>query len=150
MNIIFVGLGDLYLPAVAAALRLGRLEGKKLPTQRELASLCLFRHGTKEDEGRLLFAGKDSGGNNIYLLCVNRHPDVVVRAMQSLAGIYSLSLHEVLVVPCLPENLQLSTWSHLLGLLGLQHLRNWLGYKLARNNFQRITIICKTTRDQAI
>ena len=138
MKYIYLGVADLYLPATTAALHLGQLEGASRPSQEQLGRLSYFRTVSKDDDGKIYFAGRDNLGNEVYIASVKGHPDVVVRAVQSLLGLYQMSVSEVQVIPCLPENLQISMVCGLFRRLGLQQIADFVGYKLVNNRFAAI------------
>jgi hypothetical protein len=133
MNYIYLGLGDLYLPAVAAAIHLGRLRDG-LPEQ-EFMEIPHFRHGKSEDNGLLHHAGKDEDGNHIWLACVNAQPEMIRRAVMSLLAIYGRDMTEVQVRPCVPENPQVTGICSLLNRLGLTGLEKRVARRLAKNRY---------------
>ncbi|MDW7651623.1 MAG: DUF3189 family protein [Bacillota bacterium] len=133
MNYIYFGVNDLYLPATAAALHLAHLSTASPPTQEELRSLPYCHGAEKEDEGQLIRAGRDKQGNHIYVTSVKGHPDVIVRAVESLLGVYQISLNEVKVIPCVPENPQITVLCRMLSFIGLQKAADRLIWQVARN-----------------
>lgn len=135
MNILYLGLADLYLPAAAAALHLGNLDGSTVPSPAVLLSVPHFRSAAREEDGILFPAGSDEAGGNVYLLCVRTQPEVVVRAVESLLGQYHLPLHEAKVIPCLPDNPQAAMWGRILSGLGLRRLERALACRMVRNCF---------------
>lgn len=138
MKYFYLGLLDLYLPAVAAAIHFGRMEDKTPPSQAKLETIKYFRRGYKEEDGRLFFAGTDSAGDNVYLLCVKVQPEVVARSVESLLGLYHLPVREIKVVPCLPENPQLVGWGRILSWCGLHRLEKDLACRMVRNCFRSL------------
>ncbi len=140
MNYLYMGQGDLFLPAVAAALHQGRLDADKTPGKRDLTSLEHFRAGERED-GRLYCLGEDEQKNKVYITCVESHPDVVQRAITSLLVAYRIDLKEVVVRPCLPENPQVVTISRLLGKLRLKGSQESVACRLAQNRFSDLAKI---------
>lgn len=138
MNYLYLGFADLYLPAVAAALHLGRLDAATVPAAADLASLPYFRRASGEEDGVLFPAGSDSAGHQVYLLCVKAQPEVVARAVESLLGLYNLALHEAKIVPCLPENPQPAMWGSIFSGLGLYGLEKGLACRMARNSYRRL------------
>ncbi|MBS4023031.1 MAG: DUF3189 family protein [Dethiobacter sp.] len=134
MNYIYLGLGDLYLPAVAAALHLGRLDAKEVPNLEALLALHHFRDG-KKDDGKLYCVGEDQTKNKVYITCAKAQPDVVERAIMSLLTIYSINAREVQVRPCLPENPQVVTLKRLFGKTGLKKQQLRLACRFAQNRF---------------
>ncbi len=133
MNYIYLGLGSLYLPAVAAAIHLGFC--KEGLSQQELEKLPHFRHGKNEDNGVLHFAGEDNDGNSVFVACVNAQPELIRRAVMSLLGIYGREMTEVQVRPCLPENPQIAAICGLMHRLGLAGLEKRMARRLARNRY---------------
>ena len=129
MNYLYLGLGDLYLPAAAAAIHLQR----KMPGEEELLQLPYFRPACPADEGRLYLAGRDMFGHNVYLTFVSEHPDIFVRGIQSLLGILKLPRDAMQVIPVLLENPRVGTLCRLLQKLGLPAAANYLGLRLVRN-----------------
>jgi len=132
---LYLGLLDLYLPAVAAAIHLGQLEGKKHPGQEELDAIEYFRRGSQDEDGRIFFVGTDSAGDNVYILSVKVQPEVVIRAVESMLGLYGLLPREIKVVPCLLENTQLAGWGKLLSRLGLGRQERGLARRVVRSHF---------------
>jgi len=132
---LYLGLLDLYLPAVAAAIHLGQLEGKKHPGQDELDAIEYFRRGSQDEDGRIFFVGTDSAGDNVYILSVKVQPEVVIRAVESMLGLYGLLPREIKVVPCLLENPQLSRWGKLFSRLGLRKQERALARLVLRSRF---------------
>jgi hypothetical protein len=136
MNYLYLGLGDLYLPAVASALHLGMLSSNKRPEYQELDALPYFTRGESVDDGKLFLLGKDQAGNSVYILCVKDSPDVVERAIQSLLHIYGIT--EMIVLTCRPENSQVVKLGRILKRLGLLGIERRLAFKLAVNNFPEL------------
>ncbi|EEG77115.1 DUF3189 family protein [Dethiobacter alkaliphilus] len=147
MKYIYLGVSDLYLPATTAAIHLEQLDSLHGPTQQKLKSLSYFRTVGKEDDGKLYFAGRDNNDNEVYIASIKGHPDVAVRAVQSLLGLYQMSLSEVQVIPCLPENPQISLVCSVFKQLGLQNVADYVGYKLVNNRF---TAIVKSVRREPV
>jgi hypothetical protein len=141
MNYFYIGLGDLYLPAVAAALHLGQLDAAVIPSKKDLNALRFFREGEKKDDGDLYFAGVDKSGNNVYVTCVKAQPEVVERAVTSLLGIYNIDPKEIKLRQCLPENPQVVYISKALGLLGAKGTQKMLACRLAYNRYQDLVKI---------
>jgi hypothetical protein len=135
VNYLYLGLADLYLPAAAAGIHLGRLDSTKPPAAADLLTLPHFRRASRDEDGRLFPVGSDYAGNMVYLLCVRVHPEVVVRSVESLLGLYGLPLHAAKVVPCLPENPQAPLWGRVLSGLGLHGLEQKFACLLVRNCF---------------
>jgi hypothetical protein len=133
MNYIYLGVGDLYLPSVAAAVHLSRLDVNSPPDMNELLAVEHFRHGEKEDEGELYYVANDEQGNKVFVTCAKGQPDVFVRAVQSLLGVYHISIKEVKVIPCEPENTQVIGICKALRLVGLSKAEKTLAGKLAGN-----------------
>ncbi len=144
MNYLYMGQGDLFLPAVAASLHLGRLDAGTIPGKRDLTSLEHFRAGEKED-GKLYCLGEDEQKNKVYITCVESHADVVERAVTSLLAAYRIDQKEVSVRPCLPENPQVVTISRFLGKLRLQEAQKSMACRLAQNRFSDLAKIAGKT-----
>jgi hypothetical protein len=134
MKYIYLGQSDLYLPVTAAALHL------RLTEKHEL-----FRAATKEDQGQLYHVGRDGQGNDVYVATIPNHADVFLRGVESLLAVYSLSLREALVVPCVPENPQLGLICRLLDAIGLGRVANRLGTRLADNRRSDLHHLIPTT-----
>jgi hypothetical protein len=135
MNYLYLGVSDLYLPAITAAVHLGQLDSRTPPAKDVLLRLPYYHAAGKEDDGKLTHAGEDSQGNQVYVTCVKGHPDVIIRAVGSLLGIYQISLKEVKVIACVPENPQVALICSLLTKAGLKSVADWLGFKLIRNRY---------------
>lgn len=135
MNYIYLGISDLYLPATVAAIHLGILNETRRPRLRELKMIRHFRNAEKEDDGKLFPAGEDQAGDKVYVACVKAHPEVFHRGIQSLLGIYQISQQEFQVIPCLPENQEVSTLLKALKTAGLPQLTDIVAYRLVKNRF---------------
>ncbi|MBS4030730.1 MAG: DUF3189 family protein [Clostridiales bacterium] len=135
MNYVYLGVGDLYLPAVAAAIHLNRLDINVPPDLDELLEVEHFRHSEKDDEGELYYIGNDEQGNKVFVTCVKGQTDVIVRVVQSLLGIYRISIKEVKVIPCEPENPQVIGICKALRMAGLTKAEKKIAGKLAGNCF---------------
>lgn len=135
MIIIYLGVADFYLPATTAAIHLGDLNEASPPSGEKLRKLKYFRVVKKEDDGKLYYAGTDKHGNQVFVVSVKGHPDVLVRSVESLLAIYKISPHEVRVTPCVPENPQVALICRLLSVLGLAKTANWLGLRLVNNRY---------------
>lgn len=144
MIIIYLGVMDLYLPATTAAIHLGDFNEASPPTKEKLRNLEYFRVVKKEDDGKLYQAGTDKQGNRVFIVSVKGHPDVLVRAVQSLLAIYKISPHEVRVIPCVPENPQVASICRVLSLLGLVNTANWLGLRLVNNRYPDLAKLSET------
>lgn len=138
MRYVYIGVSDLYLPTAAAAIHLGQLNRASAPAKEQLRKLSYFRTVSKEDDGKLFLVGEDKNGDEVYIASVKGHPDVVARAVQSLLGLYQISLKEVQVIPCIPDNPQISAVCSLFKRLGLKGLADYLGYRLVNNRFGEI------------
>jgi hypothetical protein len=132
MIYIYLGQADLYLPVTAAAFHLKLLDKSEHPNK-ALSELPLFRPARSEDDGKLHHLGNDKNGEAVYVISVKNHPDIFVRAVQSLLGIYELSLREAVVIPCVPENPQVSLICNILARIGLHSIANNLGTRLSHN-----------------
>ena len=148
MNYLYLGLADLYLPAVAAGIHLGRLDSAKSPAAAELVTLPHFRRASSNEDGRLFPVGSDDAGNMVYLLSVRAHPEVIVRSVESLLGLYGLRLHAAKAVPCLPENPQVPLWGRFLSGLGLHGLEQKFACLLVRNCFKDLVRAVTEARQQ--
>lgn len=135
MNYIYLGVGDLYLPSVAAAIHLNRLDVNSSPDLDEIFTVEHFRPGEKEDEGELYYVADDHDGNKVFVTCAKGQPDVFVRAVQSLLGAYRISIKEVKVIPCEAENSQVIGICKALRAVGLTKAERILAGKLAINCF---------------
>jgi len=140
MNYIYIGLRDLYLPAVAAALHLGRLSNTSAPTKEDILSLQHFRAGNEEDDGEMHYMGQDSSGHHVYVMCVKSHLYVIEQAINSLLSVYSVPLHEVQIRTCLPENPQVVGICSILTWLGLDDVRDQVALRLIRNRFPGLVV----------
>lgn len=143
MIIIFLGVMDLYLPATTAAIHLGDLDEASPPNKEKLHNLVYFRVVKKEDDGKLYQAGTDKEGNQVFIVSVKGHPEVLVRSVQSLLALYKISPLEVRVIPCVPENPQVALLCRVLSLLGLANLANWLGLRLVNNRYPDLAKLSK-------
>lgn len=141
MIYLYLGQNDLCLPATAAAIHLGLVEKQTKPKAKELRKLPLFRAVTKDDDGKLHFVGEDKKGNKVYITSVKGHPDVFVRGVHSLLGVYRLSLREIVVTPCVPENPQIGLLCTMMASLGLQDAAAELGSRVARNRFSELAAV---------
>jgi len=130
MNYLYLGLGDLYLPAAAAAVHLQR----RFPTEEELLQLPYFRPACPAEEGRLHLAGRDMFGHKVYLTFVSEHPDLFVRSLNSLLAVFALPGDTMQVIPVLPDDPRVRTLCRLLVRLGLPAAANKLGLRLVRNH----------------
>ena len=146
MNYFYLGLGDLYLPAVAAALHLGQLDAAVAPSKKNLCCLRNFRNGEKKDYGELYLAGVDESGNKVYVSCVKAQPEVVERAVTSLMGIYNIDPNELKIRQCLPENPQVVLLGKALGRLRIKGPQAWLACRLAYNRFDDLVEISGRAR----
>jgi len=135
MNYIYLGLSNLYLPALSAAMHQGLL--KEAPPGMEL-QIPHFRHGCSDDDGRLYFAGEDADGSSIWVACVRAQPHVVSRAVMSLLAICGSDLTEFQVRPCLPENPQVTVICSFLNRFGLLGLERRLARRLALNRYNEL------------
>ncbi|MBS3899015.1 MAG: DUF3189 family protein [Dethiobacter sp.] len=138
MIYLYLGQNDLCLPVTAASLQLGLLMSTSLPAYEDLAKLPHFRTVGKEDEGMLCFMGEDRQGNKVYVTSVKGHPDVFIRGVGSLLSVCQIPLQEVVVVPCIAENPQVSRLCRIITLLGFKESATRLGSRVARNRFREL------------
>lgn len=141
MIYLYLGENDLCLPVTAAAVRLGLLVSTALPAYEDLAKLPHFRSAGKEDEGVLCFMGEDRQGNKIYVTAVKGHPELFIRGVGSLLAACQLPLQEVVVIPCIAENPQVSLLCRIIRLLGRKEPATWLGSRVARNRFSELAAL---------
>ncbi|MBS3886799.1 MAG: DUF3189 family protein [Dethiobacter sp.] len=138
MIYLYLGQNDLCLPATAASVQLGLLMSTSLPAYEDLARLPHFRFVEKEDEGVLCFMGEDRQGNKIYVTSVKGHPDLFIRGVGSLLSACQIPLQEMMVIPCIAENPQVSRLCRIITLLGLKESATKLGSRVARNRFSEL------------
>lgn len=143
MNYVYLGLGDLYLPAVAAAIHLGRLPADKIPGAKELAGLPYFMAGEKETQGVFHPVGRDADGNNVFISQVSAEPELVWHSIMSLVHVLGADPDTVQVRLCIPENPQVSALLAILGRLGLKRLRDYAALRLARNRYRDLLAIAQ-------
>jgi hypothetical protein len=141
MNYIYLGLGDLYLPAVAAALHLNRLEKDSIPSDKRISDLPHFRSNNGDEEGKLFHIGTDSDNNNVYVMAVNAQPELIQRAVTSLIGIYEMDINTIQVRPCLPENPQVGNLFNILNSLGIKILEQRLACRMIKNRFDDLVTL---------
>jgi hypothetical protein len=122
MIYIYLGQSDFFLPLTAACLHLD------IKTNHPL-----FRPVGKEEDGRLFHIGLDQNQQDVYIASVKDHTEIFVRGVHSLLSVYQRSLQEVDVIPCIPENPQISLLCRALTTLGLQNTAISLGKRLANN-----------------
>ncbi len=138
MNYIYLGVGDLYLPSVAAAVHLKKIDEYLPPDSAKLFTIECFRHGEKCDEGALHYIDSDEHGNKVFVSCAKGQLDVFVRAVQSLLGVYRIPVKDIKVIPCEPENPQAVGICKALRSLGLWQAESALASKLAYNCFSSL------------
>ena len=141
MKTLYLGVGDLYLPAAAAALHLEILDRGKDPQFSELQNIPNFRPVHKEDDGKLYFMGTDRKGKEVYIACVKAQPDVIIQGVESLLGIYQISQQELRVIPCIPENPQIALLNRLLTAVRLQDTAMRLAGRVVRNRFSDLEAV---------
>jgi len=135
---LFLGQNDLCLPVTAAAVRLGLLNSTSLPVYDDLTNLPHFRSVRKEDEGMLRFMGEDLQGNKIYVTSVKGHPEIFIRGISSLLSVCQIPMQEMVVIPCIAENPQVSRLCRIITLLGLKESAAKLVSRVVRNRFSEL------------
>ncbi|MBS4007272.1 MAG: DUF3189 family protein [Clostridium sp.] len=138
MIYLFLGQNDLCLPVTAAAVRLGLLNSTSLPVYDDLTNLPHFRSVRKEDEGMLRFMGEDLQGNKIYVTSVKGHPEIFIRGISSLLSVCQIPMQEMVVIPCIAENPQVSRLCRIITLLGLKESAAKLVSRVVRNRFSEL------------
>lgn len=143
MNYLYLGLGDLYLPAVAAAIHLEKLPSDRVPDVKMLARLPHFVAGDKDNQGVFHPLGKDSDGNEVFITQVGVQPELVWRAIMSLVHILGSDPDTLQVRLCVPENPQVAGVLALLGRLGLSPIRDYAAIRLVKNRYRDLVAMAK-------
>lgn len=84
MRIFYYCYGSAHSSVVAAAIHLGRLPSRRLPTISEICSLPDFDRTSEQMLGMIHYKGKDEWGNRVYTVGLGSKPDVACRTLQSM------------------------------------------------------------------
>ncbi|MGE5576691.1 MAG: DUF3189 family protein [Syntrophothermus sp.] len=87
MIIVYHCYGGTHSSPVAAAIHLGFLDPNQLPQPRQLVELPFYDRISPSDYGALRFMGQDATGNQIYVMGVGYHRNLMKRLVPGVAGI---------------------------------------------------------------
>ena len=98
MYIIYYDVGGAHSVQTAAGIHLNILPKEGIAKPEELFKMKKFDNITKADYGRIIYAGTDEWGNNVYTLCCQYASPVVVPAIRDMHRIAGGNPHELLMV----------------------------------------------------
>jgi Protein of unknown function (DUF3189) len=84
LRIIYYCYGSAHSSVVAAAIHLGRLPSRRIPTISEICSLPDFDRSTDQFLGMIHYKGKDEWGNRVYTVGLGSRPNEACRTLQSM------------------------------------------------------------------
>lgn len=104
LRIVYTCYGGTHSSTVAAAIHLGTLPRDKVPTPKQLMATPLFDTVESSDRGRLIRAGTDGRGNEVYVLGRGKESaDVIYNIIVSawtLVGNHTVPLELYDTLPC--------------------------------------------------
>ncbi|SHK38567.1 DUF3189 family protein [Desulforamulus aeronauticus] len=101
MLIIYYDVGGAHSVQTAAGIHLNVLPQEGSPQPAELFKMKKFDNITKADYGRIIYAGTDEWGNNVYTLSCQYASPVVVPAIRDMHRLAGGNPHELLMVSTL-------------------------------------------------
>ncbi|MGI6126443.1 MAG: DUF3189 family protein [Planifilum sp.] len=84
MRIFYYCYGSAHSSVVAAAIHLGKLPTRRVPTISEICSLPDFDRSSDQCLGMVYYKGKDEWGNPVYTVGLGSRPAVACRTLQSM------------------------------------------------------------------
>lgn len=149
MKVVFHCYGGTHASPVAAALYLGRMDERRRPSVRQLASLALFDRVSPRDFGRLLPVGEDQAGNQVYVLGCGRYPEIVLRTLEGFQALLGAEPDELVladVYPVINPLMRVGGYtSRVLGWVSLGRPLVALGTVLA---FPKLVALARQTRER--
>lgn len=103
MNIIYHCVGGTHSSAIAAAIHLDHLPKNRKPSKQEILSVPYFDSLNKEDQGKILFRGKDSVNNSIFTLSRQFVPQLVLPAIKDAWELAGGMREDLLLVNTMPS-----------------------------------------------
>ncbi len=103
MNIIYHCVGGTHTSAIAAAIHLDILPKNKIPNKQEILSVPYFDTLNKEDQGKILFRGRDSTNNSIFTLSRQFVPQLVLPAIKDAWELAGGRTEDLLLVNTMPS-----------------------------------------------
>jgi hypothetical protein len=87
VKIIYYCYGSAHSSVVAAAIHLGRLPSRRIPTVSEICGLPDFDRSTDQYLGMIHYKGKDEWGNRVYTVGLGSRSTEASRALRSMIRI---------------------------------------------------------------
>lgn len=103
MNIVYHCVGGTHSSAIAAAIHLEQLPKYQKPSKQEILSVPYFDSLNKEDQGKILFRGKDSLNNSIFTLSRQFVPQLVLPAIKDAWELAGGKLEDLMLVNTMPS-----------------------------------------------
>lgn len=103
MHIIYHCVGGTHSSAIASAIHLGLISRNHPPTMKDILSVSYFDTLTKEDQGKILYRGKDSNSNKIYTLSRQFVPHLVLPALKNAWELAGGKKEDLLLVNTMPS-----------------------------------------------
>lgn len=103
MNVIYHCVGGTHSSAIAAAIHLGILPKDRKPEKTEILSISYFDTLTKEDQGKIIFRGKDSSNNNVFTLSRQFVPQLVLPAINDTWYLAGGKQEDLLLIDTMPS-----------------------------------------------
>lgn len=139
MHVIFQCYGGTHSSVICAFIYTGRLPRHRTPAAWELNLLPYFDRLTGKDMGMLHFAGRDAGGNPVFILGCGRWGAEVRKLIASFLNLSpAAAVPAVAVVNCLPL---ITPYMRLGGFLsrqaGMTRLGRFMVCQAVRSNYRR-------------
>lgn len=103
MMIVYHCYGGTHSSPVAAAIHLGFLDPHRLPQPRQLVELPFYDRISPSGYGALRYMGQDAAKNQIYVMGVGYHRDLMRRLVPKVAGILGGNPDHLLLVDVYPH-----------------------------------------------
>ncbi|MEG6513660.1 DUF3189 family protein [Desulforamulus ruminis] len=101
MIIIYYDVGGAHSVQVAAGIHLDILPVDRVPSAADLFKMKKFDNTTKDDYGRILFAGTDNYGNPVYTLSCQYASPIVVPSLRDMHRIQGGNPRQLLLISTL-------------------------------------------------
>lgn len=98
MKIIYHCYGGTHSSVTAAGIHLGLLPRDRVPERRELTSLKFFDHQDPSDVGKFFLMGKDSRGNEVYVVGRRSRPKLLYNVTEGLCRLFGIDQGSMLLV----------------------------------------------------
>lgn len=100
MKVIYHCYGGAHASPTAAAIHLGILRDDRLPSWKDFKKIPYFDQITNREHGKLIFIGKDSQDNEVYILGRRNAATLVIRLIQEFIKLTGGDSSEYYFVDC--------------------------------------------------